>query len=198
MMLPLQLLLFTLPHLVPKVSSTLEKAALFLEHPASYNPSQHSGAAYANPHNPMVGGGPAGLGSRGPHNPGGYGIPRRPPGMQVESSAEMQRRDVESTLMQLKSGTDLEETTPRMLFALLLARARRADTEPLLPPRRQHQSSPPPSTLIRSKPSLSFFTEKRWSKSPRSMQTRRTTLRPSRCGGGLATFMEGRPDGGVL
>ncbi|KAM0789050.1 hypothetical protein ACM66B_003113 [Microbotryomycetes sp. NB124-2] len=108
MMLPLRLLLFARTNEVPFVSDTLEKQAIYLEHPPTYNPKMHQDAPYQNPHNP-------GANSRDAERRrnqfmsgmmGGSGF------VKSVNNVEVQREQVESVWKSLKSGPDLPEVEP--------------------------------------------------------------------------------------
>jgi len=115
MMLPLLLLLFTKPSDVQIVSTTLDHATIYLEHPASYNPMLHCGCRYSNPHNPAPGvSGRQGIEAErrrqqmmsGMFGSGAYGR------QQQLKPVEVQRQQVDQVFSNLKSGLDLEEHTP--------------------------------------------------------------------------------------
>ncbi|KAK4057785.1 hypothetical protein OIO90_001004 [Microbotryomycetes sp. JL221] len=108
MMLPLRLLLFARTYDVPFVADLLEKQAIYLEHPITYNPKMHHDAPYQNPHNP-------GANSRDAERRrtqflsgmiGGSGLIRS------VNNVEVQREQVESVWKSLKSGPDLPEVEP--------------------------------------------------------------------------------------
>lgn len=116
----LRLLLFARPFDVPGIARTLETAhpPIWLEHPVSYNSAEWGGARYQNPHNPAPG-----VGSRGTDAErrrqalvsgvyGGSSIGAQ----KVAKAVDVQKQQVEEVFMNLKSGIDLEEVTPREPF----------------------------------------------------------------------------------
>jgi SWI/SNF-related matrix-associated actin-dependent regulator of chromatin subfamily A3 len=119
MMLPLVLLLFARPYDIPLVSDTLERHAIYLEHPPSYNPLMHNGSRYSNPHNPAPGvSGRGGEAERrrqqmmsGMYGGAGLGATRS------VKTQDVQREHVNAVFKDLKSGPDLDEVDPRE-FAL--------------------------------------------------------------------------------
>lgn len=114
MMLPLVLLLYALPHNVEFVANTLDAAGIYLEHPVSYYPADHSGYRYSNPHNPAPGVSGRGDAERRRvqlHNSMhgvGSSYSARPP-----KTIELQRDQVKEVFQNLTSGVDLEEHEPR-------------------------------------------------------------------------------------
>ncbi|KAK4055462.1 hypothetical protein OIV83_000008 [Microbotryomycetes sp. JL201] len=111
MMLPLRLLLFARTNEVPFVADTLEKQAIYLEHPPTYNPKMHQDAPYRNPHNPGANSRDA---ERRRHQfmsgmMGGSGLVRS------VNNVEVQREQVESVWKSLKSGPDLPEVEPPVI-----------------------------------------------------------------------------------
>lgn len=117
MMLPLVMLLFCHPHLVHHVSAALERAAVYLGHPPSYDPAMHNGFAYSNPHGPLaqsseaerrkreVLNGLSGVGSSS-YAQGRFGSSSQ------TKTVEVKRDQVEKMFEQMKSGADLEEVEP--------------------------------------------------------------------------------------
>jgi len=119
-MMRLRLLLFARPFDVPQVASALEHAhpPLWLSHPVQYIPSEHHGARYANPHNPAPGVGARGADAERRRQAlvsgmyGGTGFDAQ----RVVKTVDAQREQVQNVLMELKSGVEMEEVTPRALF----------------------------------------------------------------------------------
>ncbi|KZO92819.1 hypothetical protein CALVIDRAFT_540702 [Calocera viscosa TUFC12733] len=103
-MLPLFVLVFTLPPNIPVIADLFMKANLYLDDPPDYRPEQHHGALLRNPHHPP----PGGWASR-------YRQPA-PAGLPVYQSAqktvEVQRGQVDELFKSLRSGSDLRETEP--------------------------------------------------------------------------------------
>ena len=112
-MLPLVMLLFCHPHIVPNISSALEKGVVYLEHPISYNPAMHNGFRYHNPHNTHIAGAEADrrrqqvLSSY--NGSGGYQYPRFGSNSQASKSVEVKREQVEEMFKTIQSGADLGE-----------------------------------------------------------------------------------------
>lgn len=119
-MLPLQMLLFCHPHLVKAVAQILEKSAIYLEHPASYEPSMHSGFKYNNPHGGAITASAAAQrkqqvmsgfqSSYGSSSYGSAGSASRYG--QAVKSVEVQREQVEEMFKSIQSGADLGEAEP--------------------------------------------------------------------------------------
>jgi SWI/SNF-related matrix-associated actin-dependent regulator of chromatin subfamily A3 len=109
MMIPLQLLLFCSQSAVQQVSSALECNAIFLEHPASYDPGMHGGASYHNPHNPLAGAQEAERRRRELLNGLNGGYSGR---LYGGRSVEVQREQVDEVSKSIRSGVDLDETEP--------------------------------------------------------------------------------------
>jgi hypothetical protein len=114
MMLPLTLLLFCRPQHVPVISRALEDAAIFLEHPLSYDPAMHHGARYANPHNPArVGEADRRrrelIGSAGGIGGIGYPYAQR---TSAARTVEAQQEQVQAVFKSLRSGVDMDEVEP--------------------------------------------------------------------------------------
>lgn len=116
MMLTLTLLLYALPHNIQFVANTLEAALIYLEHPITYNPADHDGYRYSNPHNPAPGVSGRGDAERRRARMAsglmgdavGAGSATR-----VPKSVEVQRDQVNKVFDNLKSGVDLDECEPR-------------------------------------------------------------------------------------
>ena len=129
---------------------------MWLDHPASYISAEHGGARYQNPHNPAPGVGARGADAERRRNAlvsgiyGGSSVSAQ----KVVKAIDVQKQQVEEVFMNLKSGTDLEQVTPRKLQfrpgSCGLASRLIRDS-----PARQLQSSPPPSIRIRSRRSRS-------------------------------------------
>ncbi|KAI5475860.1 DNA repair protein rad5 [Pseudohyphozyma bogoriensis] len=118
MMLPLHLLLFARPFDIPYISKVLDENAIYLEHPAMYNPAMHNGYRYSNPHNPAPGGGVSDQRRRERMNGGLYSSYSRV--SQPVKQADVQRQQVDDVFRDLKSGADLEEKEPAALVATKL------------------------------------------------------------------------------
>lgn len=117
MMLPLIMLLYCHPHLIEPVARILEKSAVYLEHPTSYDPALHNGFIYKNPHGGAISASAAAqrkqqaLSSFQSAYPGyttGGLMGARP---QVKT-VEVQREQVESMFKSMQSGADLGEAEP--------------------------------------------------------------------------------------
>ncbi|GAA5893228.1 hypothetical protein JCM8208_004381 [Rhodotorula glutinis] len=124
-MMRLRLLLFARPFDVPLVASALETAhpPLWLSHPVHYNPSEHRGARYANPHNPAPGVGARGADAERRRQAlvsGMYGGGVGADAQRVVKTVDAQREQVQNVLMDLKSGVEMEEVTPPPIVATKL------------------------------------------------------------------------------
>lgn len=121
-MLPLVMLLFCHPHLVKAVAQILEKSAIYLEHPPSYEPSMHSGFKYNNPHGGAITASAAAQrkqqvmngfqSSYGSTSYGAGGIAGSSRYGQAGKSVEVQREQVEEMFKTIQSGADLGEAEP--------------------------------------------------------------------------------------
>ena len=107
MMLQLVMLLFTHPQLVPHISVQLERNALYLQHPQTYDPALHSGFRYQNPHGPVVQSAEAERRRREVMNGLGGNYAGRYAA--APKSIEVQREQVEEMFKSMKSGADLGE-----------------------------------------------------------------------------------------
>ncbi|GAA5933630.1 hypothetical protein JCM3775_003757 [Rhodotorula graminis] len=124
-MMRLRLLLFARPLDVPLVATALESAhpPLWLAHPVHYNPSEHHGARYANPHNPAPGVGARGADAERRRQAlvsGMYGGGVGADAQRVVKTVDAQREQVQNVLMDLKSGVEMEEVTPPPIVATKL------------------------------------------------------------------------------
>lgn len=116
----LRLLLFARPFDVPAIARALEETnpPIWLDHPASYISAEHNGARYQNPHNPAPGVGSRGADAERRRNAlvsgiyGGSSVSAQ----KVVKAIDVQKQQVEEVFMNLKSGTDLEQVTPRKPF----------------------------------------------------------------------------------
>lgn len=123
-MLPLVMLLFCHPHLVKAVAQMLEKSAIYLEHPPSYDPAMHSGFKYSNPHGGAISASAAAQrknqvmgGLHGAYGSSGYSSAlagSRYGGGQTAAvkSVEVQREQVEEMFKSIQSGADVGEAEP--------------------------------------------------------------------------------------
>lgn len=128
MMLPLTMLLFCHPHLVKAVAQILEKSAIYLEHPPTYDPAMHGGFKYSNPHGGAITASAAAQrkqsvmnGTQGSYGTSGYSSAlsgSRYGGGQVGAvkSVEVQREQVEEMFKSIQSGADLGEAEPSPLL----------------------------------------------------------------------------------
>ncbi|KZT54699.1 hypothetical protein CALCODRAFT_519207 [Calocera cornea HHB12733] len=109
-MLPLYVLVFTLPPNVPVIADLFIKANLYLDNPAEYSPALHHGAVLRNPHNPPPGGWAARY--RQPLGLVGPGAVQPPVYQSAQKTVEVQRGQVDELFKSLRSGSDLRETDP--------------------------------------------------------------------------------------
>lgn len=123
MMLPLVMLLFCHPHLVKAVAQILEKSAIYLEHPPSYDPAMHGGFKYSNPHGGAITASAAAQRKQQVMNgfQSSYGTSAYSAGLaggsrygggQAGKSVEVQREQVEEMFKSIQSGADLGEAEP--------------------------------------------------------------------------------------
>ena len=106
-MLQLVILLFCHPQLVPHVSAQLEKNAVYLQHPQTYDPALHGGFRYYNPHGPVLQSAEADRRRREVLN--GLGGTYGGRYAAAPKSIEVQREQVEEMFKSMKSGADLGE-----------------------------------------------------------------------------------------
>ncbi|EJU00143.1 hypothetical protein DACRYDRAFT_17168 [Dacryopinax primogenitus] len=106
-MLPLYVLVFTLPPNIPVIADLFLKSNLYLDNPPDYSPETHHGAPLRNPHNPP----PGGWASRFRQAPGS-GLSTTPVYQSSQKTVEVQRSQVEELFKTLRDGGELRETQP--------------------------------------------------------------------------------------